>query len=143
MPELNDVATPPVPAGTDLLQASMGRDDLLVRISDIVAELQAQEPGLLSSVLPEGSFRADLHAVLSQLDPGRSLPILLGLATANVVNRRELLDALLDAGPPGSAETVRAMLQAAHRKELLAEIFNPDRVHGLRRACRTLAKEPT
>lgn len=144
MPELNkDTATLPVPAGTDLLQASMVRDDSLARIKDIVAKLQAQDPALLSSVLPDGSVRADLHAVLAQLNPGQALPILLGLATANVVNRREVLDALLDAGPPGSAQTLRATLQAAHRQELLAAILHPDRVHRLRRACQALTKEPT
>lgn len=143
MPGLEQDATvPPTPACSSAGQAA-GLDDCLAKLMGSLAKAGAEHPDLLSSALHGGPVRADLHGVLAQLAPGQMLPILDWLSRASLPNRRELLQALLDDGPPGSAPVLRAVLQAAHREDLLAAIFHPDRVHRLRQACRTLTKEPT
>ena len=144
MPELKrDTVIPPRPADPGPLQPLAGLDEPLVRLRDVLNTAQVQNHTLLSAALRADPVRADMHAVLVQLGPGHALPILADLAVANMPSRREALNALLTCGLPGSAQTLRATLQAAHRQDLLAAIFHPDRLHGLRRACQSLTKEPT
>lgn len=144
MPELKrDAATPPAPADARSSQDLAGRDEPLARLEDLLTNAQVQNPMLLASALRKDSVQANMTAVLIQLGPEHALALLAGLATANLPNRQEVLDALLSHGLPGSAQCLRAALQAAHRQELLAAIFHPNRLHGLRRACQPLTKEPT
>ena len=144
MPELKrDAAIPPAPADARSSQPSAGLNEPLVRLKDVLTKAQVQNPTLLSSALRADPVRADMNAVLVQLGPGHALPLLNCLATADLPNRQEVLDALLTGELPGSVQALRATLQAVHRQDLLAAIFHPDRVHGLRRACQSLTKEPT
>ncbi len=144
MPELKREAVMlPAPADPGSLQPLASMDELLARFKDALTAAQVQNPTLLASVLRNDPVRADMNAVLVQIGPGHALPLLDSLATTALPNRQEVLDALLNDGLPDSAQTLRATLQAAHRQELLAAIFHPDRVHGLCRACQSLTKEPT
>lgn len=144
MPELKrDAATPSALADPGPLQPSACLDELLARLKDLLTKAQVQNPTLLLSALGADPVRADMNAVLVQLGPGHALPVLNELATANLPDRQEVLDALLTGGLPGSARALRDTLQATYRQELLAAIFHPNRVHGLRRACQSLTKEPT
>lgn len=143
MPGLEqDAPVPPAPACPSMGQAA-GLGDCLAELMGTLVKAEAEHPTLLSSALHSGPVRAGLHGVLVQLAPGQMLPVLDWLSKARLSNRRELIDALLNDEAPGSAPVLRATLQAAHRQELLAAIFHPDRVHRLRRACQTLTKEPT
>ena len=144
MPELKrDTAIPPNLADPGSLQPSAGLDERLTRLKDVLTTAQVQNPTLLSAALREGPVWVDMNAVLVQLGPEYALPLLDGLATANLPDHQQVLDALLTGALPGSAPALRATLQVAHRQNLLAAIFHPDRVHGLRRACQSLTKEPT
>lgn len=125
------------------MQPLVDLDDPLARLKDILITVQVQNPILLSAALREDPIRAEMNTVLVQLGPGHAMPILDGMATANLPNRQEVLDGLLTGGLPGSAQTLRATLQAAHQQDLLAAIFHPDRLDGLRRVCQSLTKEPT
>lgn len=128
-----DAPEPPIPAS----------DTSLNTLRELLARAQLQEPALLSALLRKEPVRTDMHVLLVQIEPERALPILEGLSTANLPDRRAVLDALLTDGQLGSAQTLRATVRAMHRQELLAAIFHPDRVHSLRKACQTLTKEPT
>lgn len=97
------------------------------------------DPARLSSTLRWEPVRTELRTVLAQLDPARLLLPLHRLATANLPNQREVLEALLAADPSGSGQALGATLQALYRQALLARIFHPDRVQALRHACRPLA----
>ena len=144
MPELKrDVAIPPASADARSLQPLASLDETLARLKEVLTKAQVQNPALLTSALRNDPVRASMNAVLVQLGPGHALPLLHGLATADLPDRRETLDALLTGELPDSAQTLRATLQAAHQQDLLAAIFHPDRLHGLRQACRSLTTEPT
>lgn len=144
MPEQKrDAAIPPAPPDARSSRELAGLDEPLARLKGILTVAQVQNPMLLASALRKDSVRADMNALLVQLGPEHALPLLDGLATATLPNRQEVLDALLTDGLPGSAQSLRVTLQAVHRQDLLAAIFHPDRLHGLRRACQPLTKEPT
>ena len=144
MPKLKrDATSPPAPDHASDLPPLTELDGLVARLTDVLNKAQVETPVPLSLTLRKDQVRADMHAVLVQLGPARTLPLLHSLATADLPDRREALDALLTGDMPGSAQTLRATLQAAHQQNLLAAIFHPDRLHGLRQACRSLTKEPT
>ena len=131
------VPSPPAPIMEDATQPIVS-DRLAAALDDAAV----RDPTWLSSTLRGEPVRTELRTVLAQLDPARLLPILHRLATADLPNQREVLEALLAADPSGSGQALGATLQALHRQELLARIFHPDRVQALRRACRPLAREP-
>ena len=131
------VPFPPASAMEDAIQRNV-RDRLAAVLDDAVV----RDPARLSSTLRGEPVRTELRTVLAQLDPARLLPILHRLATANLPDQREVLEALLAADPSGSGQVLGTTLQALHRQALLARIFHPDRVQALRHACRPLAQEP-
>lgn len=112
------------------------------RLAAVLDDAAVHDPVRLSSTLRGEPVRTELRTVLAQLEPARLLPILHRLATASLPNQREVLEALLAAGPSGSGQALGATLQALHRQALLARIFHPERVQALRRACRPFAQEP-
>lgn len=131
------VPSPPAPIIEDATQHIVSD-----RLAAVLDDAVVRDPTLLSSTLRSEPVRTELRTVLAQLDLARLLPILHRLATADLPNRREVLEALLAADPSGSGQALGATLQALHRQALLARIFHPDRVQALRRACRPLAREP-
>ncbi len=112
------------------------------RLGAVLDDALARSPESLSAALRSNPIRAELQALLIQLDPTRLLAVLHRLTMVDLPARREVLEALLAADPSGSGQALRATLQALHRQELLARIFHLDRVQALRRACRPLAQEP-
>ncbi len=144
MPELKrDALEPPTPACVRPAQDASALNTSLITLRELLARAQLQEAALLSALLRKEPVRADMHAVLAEIEPERALPILDELSTVNLPDQRAVLDALLTDRRPGSAQTLRATVRAMHRQELLAAIFHPDRVHSLRKACQSLTKEPT
>jgi len=99
------------------------------------------DPAVVSAALRSEPVRAELQAVLAQLDPARLVPVLHSLAVGDPSNRREVLEALLAPDPSGSGQVLHRMLQALHRQALLARLFHTDRVQALRSACRPLVEE--
>lgn len=131
------VPSPPAPTMEDATQHIVSD-----RLAAVLDDAVVHDPARLSSTLRGEPMRTELRTVLAQLDPARLLPILHRLATADLPNKREVLEALLAAGPSGSGQALGATLQALYRQALLDRIFHPDRVQALRRACRPLAQEP-
>ena len=113
----------------------------MYRLGAVLDDALARSPESLSAALRSNPIRAELQAILIQLDPTRLLAVLNRLAMVDLPARREVLEALLAADPSGSGQALRATLQALHRQELLARIFQLDRVQALRRACAPPAQE--
>ena len=131
------VPSPPAPTTENATQ-HIASDRLAAMLDDAAV----RDPVRLSSTLRGEPVRTELRTILAQLDPARLLPVLHRLASADLPNQREVLEALLAAGPSGSGQALGATLQALHRQELLARIFHPERVQALRHVCRPLAQEP-
>lgn len=112
------------------------------RLGFVLDDALDRNPASLSAALRSNPIRAELQAILIQLDPARLPTVLHRLATAGLPAWREVLEALLAADPSASGQALRATLQTLHRQELLARIFHLDRVQALRRACRLPAQEP-
>ncbi len=134
----NEDAVPDSP----LSAGSTGPHDTGDSIGALLVFAQACGPASLLSTLRSDPARAELQAILAQLDPARLLSFLHKLSTADFSDKREVLELLLAPGPSGSGQTLRGTLQALHRQDLLARIFRPDRVQALRHACRLLVQEP-
>ena len=132
----------PVPSSTQSAMEGATQRTVSNRLAAVLDDAVVCDPARLSSTLRSEPVRTELRTVLAQLDLARLLPILHRLATADLPNQREVLEALLVADPSGSGQALRARLQALHRQALLARIFHPDRVQALRRACRPFAREP-
>ena len=124
-----------------LTMENAARCGAMDRLGFVLDDMLARSPESLSAVLCSNPIRAELQAILIQLDPARLLAVLHKLATVGLPARREVLEALLAADPSGSGQALRATLQALHRQELLARVFHLDRVQALRRACRPPAPE--
>lgn len=131
------VPSPPAPTTENVTQ-HITSDRLAAMLDDAAV----RDPVRLSSTLRGKPVRTELRTILAQLDPARLLPILHRLASADLPNQREVVEALLAADPSGSGQALGGTLQALHRQEQLARIFHLDRVQALRRACRPLAQEP-
>lgn len=116
--------------------------DAADRIEAMLAEAQFRDAMQMSTALRSDPARAELRAILAQLEQTRLLPILHRLAMTGVPHKREVLEGLLAANASGSGQTLRSTLQALHRRALLVRIFHPDRVQALRRICQSLTQEP-
>ena len=132
----------PAPPCPTLKMKNAARCGVMDRLGFVLDDALARSPESLSVVLRSTPIKAELQAILIQLDPARLLAVLHKLATIDLPARREVLETLLAPNPSGSGQALRATLQALHRQELLARIFHLDRVQALRRACRPLAQEP-
>lgn len=135
--DIEPVPSPPAPITEDATQHIVSN-----RLAAVLDDALVRDPARLSSALRSEPVRTELRTVLAQLDLARLLPILHQLATADLPNKREVLEALLAADPSGSGQALGTTLQALYRQALLDRIFHPDRVQALRRACRPLAQEP-
>ena len=133
----------PVPSPSPPAMENAAQHTVSDRLAAVLDDAVLHDPARLSSTLRGEPVRSELRTILAQLDPARLLPILHRLATANLPNQREVLEALLAADPSGPGRALGATLQALYRQALLARIFHPDRVQALRHACRPLAQEPT
>lgn len=139
MPSLErEPVPPPSPPAMENVTQRTASD----RLAAVLDDAEVRDPARLSSTLRGEPVRTELRTILAQLDPARLLPILHRLATTNLPNQREVLEALLAADPSSSGQALGATLQALHRQALLARIFHPHRVQALRHACRPLAQEP-
>lgn len=127
---------PGLPQGNDIAP------ETLARVGTMLESALVQHSVQVSAALQTGPVRDELRAVLAQLSPLQILHVMQTVATADLADRREVLEALLAADPSGSGEALRATLHGLHRQALLACMFHPDRVQALRRACRSLAQEP-
>ena len=139
MPSMDREPVPLLPAPT---REDTTRHIVSDRLAAVLDDAVLRDPARLSSTLRGEPVRTELRTILAQLDLARLLPILHRLATTNLPNQREVLEALLAADPSGSGQALGATLQALYRQALLARIFHPDRVQALRHACRPLAQEP-
>ena len=139
MPSMDRESVPslPAPIMEDATQHIVSN-----RLAAVLDDVAARDPARLSSTLRGESVRTELRTILAQLDSARLLFILHRLATADLPNQREVLEALLAADPSSSGLALGATLQALYRRALLDRIFHPDRVQALRHACRPLAQEP-
>ena len=84
----------------------------------------------LSACLASGDPGQDLRAVLLQLGAARLLRIIRWLSDEAGPDGERALAALLD-GAYGTADPLRATLQALHRQALLARIFDEARLRIL------------
>ena len=126
---------------SNITMENAARCGAMDRLGAVLDDALARSPESLSAALGSNPIRAELQAILIQLDPTRLLAVLNRLAMVDLPARREVLEALLAADPSGSGQALRATLQALHRQELLARIFHLGRVQALRRACRSPAQE--
>lgn len=115
----------------------------LARLQAGLAEAARRAPEHLATSLLADPARADLVAVLAQLEPQEALLALAQIAFLPVPDRHAVLAGLLTAGPSSSAQALRAGFAAQTRQALLDRIFSPTRVKALKRACRTLTTETT
>jgi len=137
MPNLSEDGVPDMPVSaipTDMQDAAH-------RIEAMLGAALDCDPAAVSAALRSEPVRAELQAVLAQLEPARLVPVLHRLATGDPSNRREVLEALLAPDPSGSGQVLHRTLQALHRQALLARLFHADRVQALRSACRPLIEE--
>ena len=130
----------PVPPSIPTMENAV-RCGAMDRLGAVLDDALARSPESLSAALRSNPIRAELQAILIQLDPTRLLAVLHRLAMVDLPARREVLETLLAPNPSGSGQALRATLQALHRQELLARIFHLDRVQALRRACAPPAQE--
>lgn len=91
----------------------------------------AREPHTISSRLAAPVIRNRLTRVLDQLGAARRYRLFDWLAGLH--DSRPLLTAILNTAPAGPR--LRADLLIANRRETLARIFAPDRLHRLLSAC--------
>lgn len=139
---MSSVDKEPVPSSSPPAAGNATPPAVGNRLAAVLDDAVVRDPARLSSTLRGEPVRTELRTILAQLDPAWLLPILHRLATTNLPNQDEVLEALLAADPCGSGQDLRATLRALHRQALLARIFDPNRVQALRRACRPLAQEP-
>lgn len=137
MPNLNEDEAPdrPMSATTTDMQDAAKLVEALLN-----AALRC-DPSAASAALCSEPVRAEMQAILAQLDPVRLLAVLHSMATGYPSNGREMLEALLAPDRSGSGQMLHGTLQALHRQALLARIFHTDRVEALRSACRPLVEE--
>jgi hypothetical protein len=94
----------------------------------------------LSACLASGEPGQDLRALLIQLGAARLLRLLRWLSTEAGPDGERVLMALLD-GTYGTADPIRATLQALHRQALLARIFDEARLRILLVAAKDAQQE--
>ena len=117
--------------------------DAVALLRAALADAACHAPGNLATALLADPARADLVAVLAQLEPPEALLVLAEIAGLPAPDRHAALTCLLAAGPSDAARALRAGYAAQTRQALLGRIFSPTRVQDLKRACRTLTKETT
>lgn len=86
-------------------------------------------------------LRDDLRGALAKLGPARMLRILDWLTESTTLDRRRVLDAILEADPSGAGQALRAAIHDDNRQALLARIFSQERLDTLLAACRATPKE--
>ena len=96
---------------------------------------------MLSACLASGEPGQDLRAVLIQLGAARLLRLIRWLSDEAGPDGERVLAALLD-DAYGTADPLRATLQALHRQALLARIFDEARLRILLVAAKDAQQEP-
>lgn len=86
---------------------------------------------------------AHLRPVMSGLGSARRLRMLHWLSDSGFKDPRALVERVTAPAPDGTGQGIRRWLLDLQRRELLAAIFDPDRINLLLAACRETAQTET
>lgn len=98
-------------------------------------------PAACSVALQDDAISRLMARTLAHLEPDQGLQVLHRMSVSTFPGRRQVLERLMTRGPDGMEKVLWLNTRAQHRQALLASIFNPERVKGLAKACRALAKD--
>ena len=92
------------------------------------------------SVLGDAVAADHLKTVMAHIGPARRLRLLAWLSDSGFDDPRDIIDQLTAACSDGSGQSIRRWLLDMQRHDLLAALFDPNRIDMLLAACRDAAQ---
>lgn len=112
----------------------------VARLGAALDAAHAQSVPETRSVLGDPATLDHLKTVMAHIGPARRLRLLFWLSDSGFNNPREIVEHLTEAASDGSGQSTRQWLLDMHRHDLLAAIFDQNRINMLLAACRDAAQ---